>query len=108
MEKETKTMEIMEEEGNEVLINGSDSEGRVKFAYRFFPRDVVIGQTSDEEYLNVFRDNLHIRVERRCEDPGYCDPYEYPAPEYRIIETDSRTGEKLVFRVELEKVVKAE
>lgn len=99
----------MEEMGDEVLVNGSDPENRVRVAYRFFPGDDrALNETHDEEYVNVFRDNLHIRVERRCENPRYCDPYEYPAPEYRIVETDLRTGKKLIFRVVLEKMVDAE
>ena len=99
----------MEEMGDEVLVNGSDPKSRARVAHRFFPGDGrALNGTRDEEYLNVFGGNLHIRVERRCENPLYCDPYEYPAPECRIVETDLRTGRKLIYRIELEKMVDAE
>lgn len=66
-------MEIVEEARNDVLLDGSDNKGRARFVYRFFPGDDRgINETKDEEYLNVFRGDLHIRVERCREDLGYC------------------------------------
>lgn len=63
MNKETTMMEIVEEARNDVLLEGSDNEGRARFVYRFFHGDDRgINETKDKEYLNVFRGCLRFRA----------------------------------------------
>ena len=99
MEKETKTMEIMEEAGNNILLEDSDSDGRARLTYQcHLGKDCPMSEDCSEECIDVFRSNLHIRVERTY-DPLRGDPYEETLPGYRIVETDLVTGRKLTFIV---------